>query len=146
MKYALAAAVFCLVGLVTPAAAQETFDNMEYISGHAGLGDKVKGSLEVGDSAVRFLDRHGRQVFILPISIVTEVSNSVEENVGSTGRKLLLGAFASRSEEFLYITTESESGAEGIVIKCRRKTSPGIVAKIRFQMKRYQEAHVTTGG
>jgi hypothetical protein len=141
MKHIGIAVAFSLLAFAAPALAQETFSDMEYISGHAGLSDKVKGRLEVGDSAIRFLDKHDREVFSIPIATITEVTNSVEENVGSTGRKLLLGAFASRSEEFLYITTESDAGAEGLVFKCKRKTSPGIVAKIKFQVKRYQEAH-----
>ncbi len=64
------------------------------------------------------------------------MSNSVESNPGSFGRKVLLGIFATRKEEFVYLTTESNDGAGGIVFKTKDKTSPAIIGKIRFLMKR----------
>ncbi len=130
-------AVWAAMLSIAPALpAQDTFPNVEYISGKGGLDSKIKGQLVVEATKISFLARDGAPVFTLPMESVTEVSNSVEENPGSTGRKLLLGVFANKKEEFVYITTETTEAAEGLVFKTKSKMSPGIVAKIRFQMKK----------
>ena len=49
--------------------------------------------------------------------------NWLTTDPGSVGRKLLLGAFSSKREEFLYVNTESPERAEAIVFKCHKKNS-----------------------
>lgn len=120
--------------------AEESYLGMEYISGRAGLDKKVKGTLVVADSELRFVDREGKTLIAIPMKIIKEVSNSIEQDPGSTGKKMLLGVFASKKEEFLYVTTETPEKAEGLVFKCKSKTSPGIITKIQFQMKKQAQA------
>jgi hypothetical protein len=122
---------------VMPAfAADEVFPDVRYVSGRSGFDEKVKGTLTLTESELRFADQDGKPLFTIPLAEITEVSNSVEQNPGSTGAKLLLGVFASKKEEFLYVSTETASAAEALVFKCRNKTSPAMLAKIRFQMKK----------
>jgi len=51
---------------------------------------------------------------------------------GSFGRKLALGIFASKTEEYLQIESHDASGAEGVVFKVKKKTGAGMAAKIAF--------------
>jgi hypothetical protein len=74
-------------------------------------------------------------VFNIPLTEIKETSNSVEQNPGSTGAKIVLGIFASKKEEFVYITTETKTAAEALVFKVKNKRSPAIVAKIKFQLR-----------
>lgn len=82
-----------------------------------------------------FKDKNGAQIFVIPMKSITNVTNVSETDSGSFGRKMALGIFASKTEEFLTVTSESPDGAEAIVFKCKKKTSPGMVAKIQFYMK-----------
>ena len=134
--------VFAIVALLSPAAvrAQDTFPGIQYISGRAGVAEKIKGSLVLTASQLRFNNEKGDSVFVIPLSIVKEVTNSVEQNPGSTGAKIMLGVFASKKEEFLYVNTETSKAAEALVFKCKNKTSPAMLAKIRFQVKKATEA------
>jgi len=118
-------------------AAQDIFKDVEYISGHAGMNDKKKGMLTVGDSVVQFLDQDGTLVFKIPLEEITEVNNQTDVRDASVGKKLLFGGFAgSRKQEFVQISYETKDMAEGLVFKVKQGTSPGIVAKVRFAVKR----------
>jgi hypothetical protein len=136
MKWAILLLGFGSVLLAPAAVAQEGFPNIEYINGKAGFPEKIKGQLILTPTELSFTSKDGAAVFSIPLSEVKDVSNSVEENPGSTGRKLLLGIFANKKEEFVYITTETAAAAEALVFKTKNKMSPGIVAKIRFQVKK----------
>ena len=96
--------VLLLGFLLAPAItqAQDVFPDVEYISGKDGFPDKIKGELIVSDSAVVFARKTGETLFTIPIASLTQASNNTEENPGSTGRKLLLGIFANKKEEFVY--------------------------------------------
>jgi hypothetical protein len=118
------------------ARADDTFPNVQYVSGKAGFADKVKGTLTLTATELRFTDKDGKPVFTIPLGEVKAVTNSVEQNPGSTGAKLMLGVFASKKEEFLYVNTETETAAEALVFKCKGKTSPAMVAKISFATKK----------
>jgi hypothetical protein len=125
-----------------PALAQEIYDDVEYISGKDSFEEKIKGRLVVDGDKIIFADKRGRPLFTVPMNTVTSVSNSIEEDPGSFGKKLVLGIFASKKEEFLYVNTETAEKAEAIVFKCKKKTSPGIVAKIRFYLKEEEPSDV----
>jgi hypothetical protein len=130
--------VFLLLSCVlfaSPAWADETFPDVEYISGKAGFAKKIKGTLTLGATDLRFTGKDATSVFTIPLAEITEASNSVEQNPGSTGAKIMLGIFASKKEEFVYITTETSAAAEALVFKVKNKTSPAIVAKLKFQLK-----------
>lgn len=135
--------VLVMVTMLWPAAAawsQEIYPDVQYISGRPVLQAKIKGSLVLTASELRFNNEKGDSVIVLPLSIIKSVSNSVEQNPGSTGAKIMLGVFASKKEEFLYVSTETADAAEAIVFKVKNKTSPGMIAKIQFQMKKAAEA------
>ena len=127
---ALAAALLVPVGLW----AAESYPDTEYTSGRAGMDKKVKGTLVIDEENVSFRDKNGAQIFAIPMKSITNVTNASERDEGSFGRKMALGIFASKTEEFLTVTSESSNGAEAIVFKCKKKMSPGMVAKIQFYM------------
>ena len=120
------------------ASAQDVYRDVEYISGKAGVEKKMKGTLVIDDSTITLQDRSSHSVMLsLSMSTIREISASNEVNTGSIGRKLLLGVFASHEEEFVTITTETATDAEGIVFKVGHKASAGVVAKIHYRLKRY---------
>ena len=130
-----------LVGLVAPwtVLAQDSFKNVEYVAGKEGYEKKVKGVLHLEDTQLRFTDKKGRAVFEIPLKHVKEVEASKEREEGSFGRKLALGIFASKNQEYLYIDTETDEAAEVVVFKCKKKTTDGIAAKINFQLNKLKE-------
>lgn len=136
--------VVCVLAmLVWPGVAvwgDEVFTGVEYISGSAALARKVKGDLVLTGSQLRFNATKGDSLLGIPLSIIKSATNAVEEDPGSTGRKMMLGVFAGKKEEFVYIHTESKDVAEVIVFKCRKKTSAATAAKIQFQLKRNADA------
>jgi len=122
--------------IASTAWAEDLFPDIQYVSGRAGFGEKIKGgSLILTAEELRFADKQGKVVFSIPLAEITEVSNSIEQNPGSTGAKIMLGVFASKKEEFVYVNTETSSAAEALVFKVKNKTSPAMVAKIKFQVK-----------
>jgi hypothetical protein len=128
-----------LGGGIRTVAAQDVFPQVEYISGHSGAVDKAKGSLVIGDSELKFTNKDGALLFSIPLSDVTEVSNQTDIRDPSLGKKILFGLFAgSRKQEFVQVTYETEEVAEGIVFKVKQGISPGIVAKLRFAVKKTQ--------
>lgn len=128
-----------MVAMLWPGVAawsQETFPKVEYISGRSTLPNKIKGTLVLTATELRFNSEKGDSVMVVPLSTIKSVTNSIENNPGSTGAKIMLGVFASKKEEFLYINTETADLAEALVFKCKNKTSPNMMAKIQFQMKK----------
>ena len=118
------------------AVAEEVFRDVQYVSGHAGMEKKVKGMLTLAGQELRFEAKDGKGSITIPLAEIVSVTNSVEQNPGSTGAKLMLGVFASKKEEFLYVNIENQNGAEALIFKTKDKTSPAMVAKITFQMKK----------
>jgi hypothetical protein len=126
----LAAAV--ILGAL-PLWAGETFPDIEYITGKAGLKEKVKGSLVLDEKEIRFSDKKQQAVFSIPIDQVVQATQSREREEGSFGRKMALGIFASKNAEYLRVETKTSEGAEVLVFKTKKEKSPGIAAKINFQ-------------
>jgi hypothetical protein len=116
-----------------PLLAGDTFPEIEYVTGKAGLNQKVKGFLMVDDKELRFNDKKGANIFTIPIENIVEASRSREREEGSFGRKMALGVFASKNAEYLRVETKSAEGAEVLVFKTKKEQSPGIAAKINFQ-------------
>jgi hypothetical protein len=53
------------------------------------------------------------------------------------GKKLLFGGLAgSRKQDFVQVSYETEKMAEGLVFKVKQGTSTGIVAKLKFAVKK----------
>ncbi len=122
--------------IAAPAWAQQVFQDVEYIQGRTGFPDKIKGKLVLTDTELQFV-KDDATLFTVPLGTVKDVTNSLTTDPGGVGRKLLLGAFSSKREEFLYVNTESTERAEVIVFKCHKKnSSPDIMAKIKFQAGR----------
>jgi hypothetical protein len=132
---------FLLVAAFTVAAsrapAQEVFPDIEYISGHAGMQDKIKGVLVLDSTQLRFQTKDGQPLFVIQLAGVTDVGNQTDIRDASVGKKLLFGAFAgSRKQEFVQITYETSQMAEGIVFKVKQGVGIGIVAKVKFAVKK----------
>ena len=123
-------AIFCAL----PLGAADTFPDVEYISGKAGLKDKVKGSLVVDEKEIRLNDKKERTILSIPIEQVVKATQSREREEGSFGRKMALGIFASKSEEYLRIEIRTAEGAEVVIFKTKKQKSPEMAAKINFQV------------
>jgi hypothetical protein len=125
---------------LAPAAAlhaQEMFPDAEYVAGKDGFADKAKGTLILGTEELRFVNKDGNLIFAIPVASITEVTQDVQVRDASVGKKLLFGGLAgSRKQEFVQITSESATTAEGIVFKVKQGTSVNVVAKIKFAVKR----------
>jgi len=128
-RLAMAGAVAAM--FVSQVFAEEVFP-IEYVSGHAGMEKKIKGTLMLDDAAVHFRDNEGKEIFAIPMKGITKAVSSTEKSSGSFGRKMALGVFASKDEEFLDIDWRSDKEAEGVVFKTKSKQSPGIAAKVNF--------------
>ena len=96
--------------------AQEVFEDVEYIQGRTGFPNKIKGKLVLTATELKFV-KNDSTLFTIPLETVKDVTNWLTTDPGGVGRKLLLGAFSSKREEFLYINTESPERAEAIVFK-----------------------------
>ena len=119
------------------ASAQDMYPEVEYISGHENMTNKQKGTLLIGDSELKFTKKDGTILFSVPFSGVTEVSNQSDIRDASVGKKLLWGGLAgSRKQEFLQVAFETDKMAEGLVFKVKQGTSAGMVAKIKFAVKK----------
>jgi hypothetical protein len=140
MEAAMKALTVCACAVVmwsvVPAWADDVFPEVQYISGSAALVGKTKGTLVLTPTGLRFNGSKGDSLLEIPLGIIKTVKSSVEEDPGSTGRKIMLGVFAGKKEEFVYLNTETSSAAEVIVFKVKKKTSEGTAAKIEFQMKK----------
>jgi len=102
--------------------AQEVFQDVEYIQGRTGFPNKIKGKLVLTATELKFV-KNDSTLFTIPLETVKDVTNWLTTDPGGVGRKLLLGAFSSKREEFLYVNTESPERAEAIVFKCHKKDS-----------------------
>jgi hypothetical protein len=123
-----------------PSVRGQSYADTEYVSGKAGYEKKAKGTLVIEESELRFQDKNGALVFTIPMSSVLNATDSREHNEGSFGRKMALGIFASKSEEFLTVKTETTDSAEAVVFKCKKKTAPGMAAKISHHARRIKSA------
>jgi hypothetical protein len=133
--------ILLLGAISVPAAwAEQTFPEVQYVSGKTGFEKKMKGTLFLTETELRFAAKEGNTGFTVSLAEIKDVSNSVENNPGSTGAKLALGVFASKKEEFVYVNTETKDAAEALIFKVKNKTSPAIVAKVKFQLKKLNEA------
>jgi len=124
---------------VSTAWADLTFPEVQYVSGKPGFEKKLKGTLILTETELRFAAKEGSTGFTVPLAEIKDVSNSIETNPGSTGAKIALGIFASKKEEFIYVNTETKDAAEALIFKVKNKTSPAIVAKVKFQLKKVSE-------
>jgi secreted protein with Ig-like and vWFA domain len=139
MRRQLLLSMLTLLSLAPAAAlqAQEMFPDVEYVAGKDGFADKAKGTLILGGEELRFVNKDGNLIFAVPVATITEVTQDVQVRDASVGKKLLFGGLAgSRKQEFVQITSESATTAEGIVFKVKQGTSVNVVAKIKFAIKR----------
>ncbi|HWA58232.1 MAG TPA: hypothetical protein VG692_13315 [Gemmatimonadales bacterium] len=118
-------------------AAQDIVADVEYFTGKGGFEEKQKGMLVLSAEGIKFADKNGGQIFDIPMVTITQVERSTDIRDASVGKKLLFGSLAgSRKQEFLTITTESESTAEAVVFKLKQNTGAAALAKINFYRKK----------
>src|SRR5580765_3223150 len=101
-----------LLAVSTVVHAADTF-KAEYVSGKAGFEKKIKGELVIGDDSLTLMDGK-KVVFVIPLVTVTKASDTVENNSGGLGRKVMFGNFSNRSEGFVFVSTETADAAEAI--------------------------------
>jgi hypothetical protein len=124
--------VACALLVAGPAVAADSFGNVEYISGRAGFAKKVKGQLTVGEKDVSFADEKGKVLFSIPMVEIDKAEAGAQREEGSFGRKMALGIFASKTEEYLHVASHSATGAEAVVFKVKKHTGAGMATKITF--------------
>jgi len=131
-----------------PAAAQDMFPNVEYIAGRAGMEDKKKGTLLVGDTELRLADKKGETILAVPLATITEVSNSTERKDAGFAKKAAFGIFAgSKKEDFVVIASQTATDAEALIFKIHEKNvAPGLVAKLKFRLGKLRVGADSTGG
>ena len=139
MKKTMCATAAAGLLLAGSAYAEDRFPDVVYTSGKAGFDQKIKGSLVVDEKAVKFVSKNGA-VFELPIATVISASQSREKDEGSFGRKMALGVFAGKTEEFLQVETKTAESAEVVIFKTKKKQSPGMAAKINFYVEKSASA------
>jgi len=88
-----------------------------------------------GSSQEAFARKNGEEVISIPVGQIRDVSNSYQADPGSFGRKLLFGIFASRNEEYLFLSAETPERAEVLIFKTKRNLSPEMVVKIWRSVK-----------
>jgi hypothetical protein len=137
---ALSAVAICIL-MGTAASAQKhypatVYPETQYVSGKEGFTRSIKGQLVIDEHEIAFRQNDGTAVFAISMKSVLAVSNRVETDPGSVGRKALLGVFATRREEFLTVSAHGPNGTETIVFKAKRKTSDGMVGKVQFYQRR----------
>jgi len=124
------AALACLAAL--PALGQEFYPDTEYVSGQAGFDKKLKGTMVITETEIRFTTDKGQPIFTLPMATVTDAKATREHEGGSFGRKAALGVFASKNIEYLEIATRTDTGATALVFKTKKKQSASMAEKIKF--------------
>ncbi|MFN8652008.1 MAG: hypothetical protein U0133_08925 [Gemmatimonadales bacterium] len=126
--------------LLAPAAqarAQDIVADVEYFGGKEQFEDKQKGILVLSAEGIKFAEKNGDKVFEIPMKTITQVERSTDIRDASVGKKLLFGSLAgSRKQEFLTISTETESTAEAVVFKLKQNTGAAALAKINFYRKK----------
>jgi hypothetical protein len=117
--------------------AQDIVADVEYFTGREGVAEKKKGILVLSADGVKFAEKNGDKIFDIPMATITQVERSTDIRDPSVGKKLLFGSLAgSRKQEFVTISTETESTAEAIIFKLKQNTGAAAVAKINFYRKK----------
>jgi hypothetical protein len=124
--------VGCTLLLAGSAVAAESFRDVEYISGRAGLEKKAKGQLTVDAKEVTFVNEKGQMLFSIPMATIDKAEAGAQREEGSFGRKMALGIFASHTEEYLHVDSHTDTGAEAVVFKVKKNTGIGMATKIMF--------------
>src|SRR6267154_2645274 len=95
----VAAALATVAAVVPPVAlsAQDVFPDVEYIQGRTGFSEKMKGKLAIGATGLAFV-KNDSTLFTIPVETIKDVTNSLQTDPGSVGRKLMLGVFSSKRE------------------------------------------------
>jgi hypothetical protein len=135
------------LSLAAPAAAwsQATYPESEYIAGHSGFPDKIKGTLQVSPTGITLVEKDGAVAFTIPMSEITSATQQSDIVSASFGMKLLIGNLAgSRKQEYVQVAMESTDNAEGIVFKVKKGTSLDAVTKINFYVKHLVRSDSTT--
>jgi hypothetical protein len=134
---AVTVGLLVMAGAAAQSSGEETtYGDVQYVSGKQGLSEGVKGQLLIAEQQIAFKQNDGMTAFAIPMTTVRGVSNRVETNPGSIGRKALLGVFASHREEFLTVTVQGINGLEAVVFKVGKNTSDGMVARIQLYQRR----------
>jgi hypothetical protein len=124
---------------VPPASADKNtvYTEIEYVSGHEGFDLKKKGQMVVTAGGVEFFDNKGERIFTFPIATIQNAEHTRDIRDASVGKKLLFGGLAGdRKQDFLTLTIETDSNAEGVVFKAKQNAATGIAAKINFYVKK----------
>jgi hypothetical protein len=123
-----------------------SYAGLQYIGGHTGLPKKVKGTLVVEPTALRFLDKRKRPLFTLAIDPRTSASRSegCQKSLAYTAFLVLTfpfwGAFMgmgmadppsfSLPVYFMNVHSETSSGSENVTFKCAKSTCDVISSRI----------------
>jgi hypothetical protein len=143
-----------LLALLVPALAgiahvQDTMvAPVEYVAGDVPWKCRVHcdGTLVLGEGSLALKERkqkNAKVIFSVPIATVVKVTNRIDTNAHDTSAVFAFGALglaARQTEEYVSITSETDTKSETFVFKVAQNASDGIVAKIEFAAKRAKEA------
>jgi hypothetical protein len=153
------ALLFC--ALTAPVGAQApppVFDvKADYLSGQPGESQgMVNGMLALDAAALVYVGRAGgvahgtiraqrdRLVrFAIPLTIIANVSNTIDTHGPNGTAVALLGAMAlgtKRQDEYVFVTTETDTTTDVVIFQVKKNTSAATAAKITFAVKKAKAA------
>ncbi len=78
--------------------------------------------------------------FAIPLAHITKVTNTIDTGIdgGAVAAFGLLGMAAKRQDEYVFVTTETETTTDVVIFQVKNNTSAAAAAKIAFAVKRAQ--------
>jgi len=119
------------------AMAEDSFDDVEYISGKTGLDKRKKGTLVVSEGKLLLKEKDGTEIFSLPANQVTSATSHVVTEEGGVATRVFINRNALERVETVNVNFESLTEAGCIILRCKKKnTGPQIAAKVNFAAKK----------
>ncbi len=116
-----------------------------YISGQPGVKRSIaEGRLVVTPDTLAFSAGSVRGFrmkyfprFAIPLSHITKVTNTIDTGIdgGAVAAFGLLGMAAKRQDEYVFVTTETETTTDVVIFQVKKNTSAAAATKIAFAAK-----------
>lgn len=152
----LASVVLALALATLPAVAQTPTEpilqtDAHYISGQPGFKKEMwEGQIVLGFDVLTYTQQRPKnwvatkQVprFSIPLSRITKASNTIDTGIngGAVAAFGIWGLAAKRQDEYVFITTETDTSTDVVIFQVKKNTSAATAAKIMFAAKKAKEA------
>ncbi len=122
-----------------------------YISGQPGFKKEMwQGHMILGPDVLSFTEQRAnspfttKQVprFSIPLTTIAAATNTIDTNGPNATAVALAGAWAlssKRQDEYVFITTETETTTDVVIFQVKKNTSAATAAKIAFAAKKAKE-------